>query len=394
LEDLGENLTMLDLVIVGGGPAGTAAALEAKRRGLRVAIWEQGRFPRHKVCGEFISAEALPWLQLAIPQALSCGAVIDRAEFVFPSGFTRGFNLPSPARGLSRHLLDAALWKAAAEAGVEAHEGEGVRRVRRWSGSGEGGLWELESAGGSIERAKALIVACGRWWRMEGFPSPARARAPAGAGKLMGVKAHFAGIDLRGNVEMYLFRNGYCGLAPIEDGKYNLCCLIRSRGDSDARGLRNLSAWIARAAHHPGLEARLSGVVQVSPAVVTTPVRLERRGAAEGGALLAGDASGFLDPFTGEGISMALHSGRLAGEAVAEGFASGRDAERAAEVYQQRLELGAGRSYRMAALARTLLGAPAWTETLLAAPLPWLASLLLRQTRWRMAPADERSPCN
>lgn len=383
---------MLDLAIIGGGPAGTAAALEARRHGLRVAIWEQGKFPRHKVCGEFISAEALPWLQRTIPQVLSRGAVIDRAEFVFTSGVARGFNLPSPARGLSRHLLDAALWKGAAEAGAEAHEGEGVSRVRKLCGPGESDSWELESAGGFIEKARALIVACGRWWRMEGFRSPAGERAPAGAGKWMGAKGHFAGVEPRGSVEMYLFRNGYCGLAPIEDGKYNLCCLIGCQDESAARDVRNLSAWLAQAACLAGLEARLRGAVQVSPVVTTAPVRLERRRAAQDGALLAGDAAGFLDPFTGEGISMALHSGRLAAEAVAEGFARGQGAQRAAVVYQQRLGKCAGRSYRMAALARALVGAPAWTQSLLAAPFPRLASWLLRETRWRTP--HEPSPCN
>lgn len=93
---------MIDLGIIGGGPAGTSAALEARRRGLRVAIWERERFPRDKVCGEFISAEALPLLETEIPATLARGAVIRRCEFISPSSHSGGFMLPRPGRGLSR----------------------------------------------------------------------------------------------------------------------------------------------------------------------------------------------------------------------------------------------------------------------------------------------------
>jgi len=384
---------MLDLAIIGGGPAGTAAALEARRHGLRVAVWERDRFPRHKVCGEFISAEALPWLQQEIPQALARGSVVHHAEFVSENGFVRGFNLPHSARGLSRHLLDAALWRAAAQAGIDVREGVGIRGVRKLRGRGEENGWELESMGGSIKKAKTLIVACGRWWTLEGFPSPARQGKPAGARKWIGAKAHFAGLAPRGRVEMYLFRGGYCGLAPIEDGEYNVCCLIRREciRDSGMKGVENLSAWLAQVSCHPALGARLRGAVQVSPVVTTAPVRLARRSPAQDGALLAGDASGFLDPFTGEGISMALHSGRLAGDAIAESLARGLDEERAVQGYRQKLGRAVERSYRIAALARTLIHAPVWAQNLFAAPLPWLGSWLLRETRWRAVSKYESS---
>ena len=77
---------MIDLAIIGGGPAGSAAALEARRRGLKVAIWERERFPRDKVCGEFVSAESVPLLKNVIPEVLQNASVITRAEFVSPRG--------------------------------------------------------------------------------------------------------------------------------------------------------------------------------------------------------------------------------------------------------------------------------------------------------------------
>ena len=382
---------MFDLAIIGGGPAGCAAALAARRQGLRVAVWDRERFPRHKVCGEFISAEALPWLQEEVPEALARGAAIDRAEFVSRTGLRRGFNLPRSARGLSRYAMDAALWEAAARAGIETHEGDGIRSVRKLGGRGRADAWELESDGGLIARARSLIVACGRWWRIEGFPSPA-GQAQA-AGEWVGAKAHFAGPAPCGSVEMYFFPGGYCGLAPIENGFYNVCCLVHREllRDRSLSGAEDFYAWLARVACHPSLQARLRGASQVSPVVTTAPVRLARRAAAQDGALLAGDASGFLDPFTGEGVSMALHSGRLAANAIA-GFLAGRwNCERTVEVYRRSLGRAVGQSYRIASVARTLIEAPAWVQDLSAAPLPWLGGWLMKETRWRPAPLPETS---
>jgi len=371
---------ILNLAIIGGGPAGCAAALEARRLGLSVAIWERDRFPRDKVCGEFISSEALPLLQTAIPQTVVLGASIGCAEFISDRGVSRTFRLPRPALGLSRRRLDAALWKASEAAGADVHEGESVRKVGR-----QASLWEIESVAGNVHRAKALIVACGRWWSVEGLSSPARQTASRTPGEWIGAKAHFAGIPSHGNVEMYFFSGGYCGLAPIEDGACNVCCLVRRERvrECGAKGLADFAAWLAQVSHLPALEMRLRKARQVSPVVTTAPVHLEQRQATQGGALIVGDAAGFLDPFTGEGISMALHGGRLAAQAVATALAKGFDGERAAEIFGRSLGRAVRRSYTIAALARGVMQGPEWLRGLASAPLPWVGKRLVQETRWR-----------
>lgn len=385
-----ENLTphsgILDLAIIGGGPAGTIAALEARHHSLSVALWERDRFPRDKVCGEFISSEARPILQNEIPGTIAHGADISGAQFITSRGVSRTFGLPRPALGLSRRVLDAALWKAAEAAGVEAHEGEAIRRVRTpASGSNRAGAWEIQTAGGNTRRAKSLIVACGRWWAIEGLSSPAGRLGLPGRGEWIGAKAHFAGIPPRDRVEMYLFRGGYCGLAPVEDGACNVCCLVHRNQvrQSRLKGMEDFGAWLMQVSQLSALETRLRGAAQVSPVVTTAPVHLARRQAVQCGALMAGDASGFLDPFTGEGISMALHSGRLAAQAVASALSEGFDSQRAAESYSQGLSEAVRRSYRIAAMARGLIQGPEWLRGLVTTPLPWVGRRLVRETRWR-----------
>src|SRR5690348_1171084 len=122
--DLCENSS--DIAIIGGGPAGTAAALEARRRGLRVVIWDRDSFPRDKVCGEFLSWESLPLLRQHIAPTLSRAALIRKADFVSRRGRVYSFPLPQEARGLSRLALDEALWIAAQASGAEMHTGEVV----------------------------------------------------------------------------------------------------------------------------------------------------------------------------------------------------------------------------------------------------------------------------
>jgi flavin-dependent dehydrogenase len=378
---------LTDLAIVGGGPAGTAAALEARRRGLQVTLWERERFPRDKVCGEFISAESLPILEEEIPGLLARAAFIARAEFISSRGRVRGFALPHPARGLSRRQLDQALWSAAIRAGARVREGESVLRISKAHGqAGQSKIWEIESESGSVESARALVMACGRWWKIEGLRSPALRERNSAGGPWLGVKAHFRGVAPRAAVEMFYFPGGYCGLAPVEDGLYNACCLVHRSLVRETRGadVKDFAGWIGCVARHAALSRRLRSAFQDGETVATAPVRPARRGAEVEGALLAGDAAGFLDPFTGDGISMALHSGRMAVEELArDGSFESEGVRRAASTYRRRLEDSVRRSYAVAGLLRALVRAPGFVQQAAAAALPRLGTRLLADTRWR-----------
>jgi flavin-dependent dehydrogenase len=376
---------LIDLAIIGGGPAGTAAALEARRHGLAVLVMERERFPRDKVCGEFVSAESVPMLKEEIPAVIERAAIIRRAEFVSRRGGNRGFQLPAPARGLSRRAMDEALWRAAAHAGAEMRQGEAVRRVFQVPESSGGG-WEVETESGTMAAARWLLVACGRWWRIEGLDSPARESRRESAGHWLGAKAHFTGVRARHAVEMYYFPGGYCGLAPVEGGAYNACCLVH-RGvvrETASGAAKDFAAWIRAVARHRALDERLHGAVQQGETVTTAPVRPARRRAASGGVLFAGDAAGFLDPFTGDGISMALHSGRLAVEELAKELAvPSPDCRSVTRAYAARLNKSVKRSYAVAGLLRALVRAPAALQDAAAAAIPWVGTRLLADTRWR-----------
>ncbi|HSB74135.1 MAG TPA: FAD-dependent oxidoreductase, partial [Terriglobales bacterium] len=161
---------MYDLIIIGGGPAGTAAAITAARGGAQVLLLEQGRLPRHKVCGEFVSAESLALLQSLLPSRsrLIQGAPCIPEARIFLDGRQLRAPIAPPAASISRFNLDYALWSAAAAAGAETRLQSPVQRV-----SGEG-PFRVETARG-VCYARALINTSGRWSTLASAP-PARAR--------------------------------------------------------------------------------------------------------------------------------------------------------------------------------------------------------------------------
>jgi len=380
---------IIDLGIIGGGPAGSMAAFQAARRGLRVVVWERDRFPRDKVCGEFLSPESMPLLSEIIPNTLRHAAIIRRAEFYSRKGRTFSICFPQPGCGLSRTVLDSALWRAAQAVGADCREMEGVRSLgRKHHQSANPAAWEVFSCIGAYE-VRRLLVACGRWWKLEGLYSPADSTNSGRAGKWMGAKAHFQGIATQDCVELYFFPGGYCGLAPIENGLCNVCCLVhcsitREHGGAE---MSDFATWLNRIARHPALESRLRGAVQMTETLTTAPVRPARRSAEEAGALFVGDAAGFLDPFTGDGISMALHSGRLAAEELT-ATGSLEPAGTVGRRYRQKLQRSVGRNYAIAALLRGIVCLPAEFQNWVTALMPVELGLrLLRETRWRMPAA-------
>src|SRR5713101_8436473 len=148
-----------DLIIIGGGPAGTAAAISAARGGTSVLLLERGRFPRHKVCGEFVSAESLTLLTNLLDRdhtALLRDAVRISQARVFLDGRTLQTAVDPPAASIARLDLDATLWNSAGIAGVDARQQVTVQSV-----AGTGPFRVVTTAGGF--EARALVNASGRW---------------------------------------------------------------------------------------------------------------------------------------------------------------------------------------------------------------------------------------
>jgi flavin-dependent dehydrogenase len=358
-----------DLIVAGGGPAGTSTAITAARLGARVLLLERGRLPREKVCGEFVSPEALGLLHSLlgsgeVAPALLAGAPRIRQARVFAGEQCLEFPLPEAAASVSRFELDAALWHAAETAGVEARQAVSVQKID------QNGAFSVATSQGTFA-AKSVVDASGRWSNLD----PAELRpAPSRHGPWLGLKAHFTEERTAPSADLYLFEGGYCGVQPARDGQLNVCAMVRS---DRARSLPEVFPL------SPPLRERSRDWRQVTDAVVTAPLVFRAPRCLRAGVLLAGDAAGFLDPFAGDGISAALHSGKLAAQALADFWRGRIRLQQAALQYQRDYERALRRAFRTARRLRWLLRTPRALHAPVAKVLrtPAVARYLVSRTR-------------
>lgn len=301
---------------MGAGPAGSAAATVLAAAGKRVLVLEKDGFPRAKVCGEFLSGDALVSVERlgALPAIRQAGAetISDGAVFL-ATGRSVDFRIPTPALGISRRRLDDLLATRAREAG--AHVRFSARVVSVLGGPGRDFSVRYARGDGDDEevRARAVIGAWGRWDAMDRELERRFLARP----RFFGWSRDFVGDTSRlaGRVELFLYPGGYCGLSRVEGGEVNLAGVVSERRRRTLAG----GGWEPVLAHarasNAALDRRLSGL-EAGPRgfLGTVPVVFTRKPATENGMLMAGDAAGVIDPFSGQGQAAALASGMLAAE--------------------------------------------------------------------------------
>ena len=262
--------------IVGGGLAGLGLGLGLRRAGADVTVFEAGSYPRHRVCGEFISGLGETTIaRLALSPLLADAQRLDEVEWYFGGRPTRRQRLPSPALAVSRYVLDARMAEA------------------------------FTAAGGRLRTATRVEM--GETPEGRVFSTGRRRASPA----WLGLKLHARGLPLTRALEFHLGDGAYVGLCPVEEGRTNVCGLFRQRPDLAAPRETVLAAYL-RAAGLGALAARLD-TAEVCPEsrCAVAGVGFDR-GAATGERMSLGDAFALIPPFTGNGMAMALQSAELA----------------------------------------------------------------------------------
>ncbi len=313
-----------DAIIIGGGPAGSAAAISLSQRGARVVVLEEKRMPRGKLCGEFITPECFPTLERlgVMGRLMAAGAKkIARVRLVVASGKTvqtdvsRLSDDADWAMSLSRARFDQILFERAREVGADCLEGVAVNGCVFDDGRlGRVGALSLKQGAPVSFEAPIVIDASGRNSRLM---VDRRERIAGRRGsRLYALKAHFSGVEgIDDQVELYFFPQGYGGLSVVENGLVNLCFVVSERALKDAAG--DATATIRHSLMNNRLAAeRLRGAAPAGRWHSAGPLTFGRRRLSRNGVLAIGDASGMIDPFTGTGIQMALRTGEMASEAI------------------------------------------------------------------------------
>lgn len=307
---------MVEVLIAGAGPAGAATAIVLARAGVRVLLVDRAKFPRPKLCGDTLNPGALAVAaELGLRPAIDeCGLPLDGMKVVGASGRTISATYDG-ARGLAitRATLDHLLVEAAGRAGAQVEQGVRVegplyddthgRRIVRGAVLHAGGrrirvpaAWTVGADG----RRSALALALGL---IASTPTPRR----------WAVGAYFAEVTGMSSFgEMHIRRGHYIGLSPVPGGLTNACVVTADR----ARLARPGDLLAEVLATDPMLRDRFAGAVRAGAITCVGPLGVDCRACGHEGLLLAGDAAGFIDPMTGDGLRFALQGGVLAAEAI------------------------------------------------------------------------------
>jgi flavin-dependent dehydrogenase len=346
-----------DVIIAGAGPAGTIAAVVLARAGARVLLLERARFPRHKLCGDSINPGAVSILErLGLSHVLDAGLPIAgmlvsgeqsvRVVGRYPAG-VRGVSLP-------RAVLDERLAAAAVQAGARLEEGTLVRGAV----IGDAGVGGVEVSGrhGTIHRiaARVVIAADGHFSRVARPLRLSRAATRPRRWAIGGYFDHVAGVAEHG--EMHVRRDHYIGVAPVPGGVTNACIVSARRSL-----LRRRNVLADCLDNDPILRDRFAGARMIGPSTVLGPLAVDAGAAGSPGLLLAGDAAGFIDPMTGDGLRFAFRGGELAAVEALRALERGWDGAHRRLAAARRAEFGS--KWRFNRVLRTVAARPLAVRT-------------------------------
>jgi 2-polyprenyl-6-methoxyphenol hydroxylase-like FAD-dependent oxidoreductase len=270
------------ITIIGGGLAGLTLGIGLRQRSIPVTVWEAGQYPRHRVCGEFISGrgqETLARLGLHA-RLLEAGAIPARtAAFFSPSASSPVQELPEPALSISRHALDALLAAQFRQLGGDLREG------KRWRGE---------------ECSEGMVRATGR-----------RLQPVVDGWRWFGLKVHARNVQLAADLEMHLSASGYVGICRLQDGEVNICGLFRRFATTAEISL----PWQETLRGAPGSfhHKRLANALfDESSFCSVAGLSLQPQRASMSRECCIGDTITMIPPVTGNGMSMAFESAELA----------------------------------------------------------------------------------
>jgi menaquinone-9 beta-reductase len=358
-----------DIVVVGGGPAGSCCAIRLADVGLKVLLAEQKEFPRPKLCGEFISPECRKhFSELGVLEQMSVSGAVDIKRTVFYARSGRSVTVPSDwfaqgsqAIGLSRAKMDEVLLSRAASSGVDILEGTSAIEILSSAENIVNGVKLRDASRRAFDvNARVVIDATGR---SRAVSKMAKAGSKKRRARFVAFKTHLEGSHVpHTDCEIYSYRGGYGGCSGVENGLHNICFIIDAK---IAKQHNSDAEQVMRKVLFTNSRATVSlRDVKIVDKWLAVPI--ERYGRSDlnpaAGLLSIGDAASFIDPFTGSGILLALESGKIAAEVVSHCLNSDKDEDRLAREYQKRYKLTFDKRLTVSSLVRRAAFMPLFAD--------------------------------
>lgn len=369
-----------DVAIVGGGLAGLSVSIQLASAGYRVVLCEKQAYPMHRVCGEYISQEVLPFMasQLQIDPFAHGAVRIGRLEVTAPAGATLSHELGLGGFGWSRYAMDLALRDRALAVGVTVHERTNVLDIRRKADAGHEvvtnahGTLTVRHVVGAFGKRSNLDRQLSRSWFYKRSP-------------YIGVKRHIRWAGMADDViALHNFDRGYCGISRVEDDVFCLCYLAHRSVLDEHKTLAEMEAAIV--CQNPHLARIWAEAEMLWPAPkVINEVTFVRKSLSQDGIWFCGDTAGMIAPLCGNGMAMALHSSQLLATALLATLSGECTEEAARKQYQKAWQKAFGTRLWIGRRVQSMFGQPRLTDAFVRVmrPLPRLTRTLVRLTHGR-----------
>lgn len=300
-----------DVCIIGGGLAGLVSAIHLSKAGLSVILIEKNEYPKHKVCGEYISNEVLPYLQWLEADPMSAGAKkISRFLLSTTRGKTIETKLPLGGFGISRYTLDHFLLQKALQNNCILMQDSVTEVIFA------GDMFSITTKTGNEVTAKMVIGAFGKRSNMDVKLDRAfmKNKSP-----FMGVKIHLEGDFPEDLIALHNFKGGYCGVSQVENGNLNVCYLANYKSFQQYKNIDTFQEEVLY--KNPHLKTIFKNSVPVFEQPLTiSQVSFSDKTRIENHMIMCGDAAGMIHPLCGNGMAMAIHSAKIASELLIDFF--------------------------------------------------------------------------